>query len=246
MRTLLFISIVLASGALAGLLHGTVNLGLVEPYLDIAIGIENQNLFASGQEQDNEEFWSSHNSYREWQRGGQVLAGVILGAATGSLFGIVFALSRHVLPGNHDVKRAAVLAGIMWLTVFFIPFLKYPTNPPTVGEAETIELRVVLYISFVAISGFGAAALYQIAKRTGGGRNRKAAVVVAGYAGLMIAAFVLMPQNPDEVTAPTDLVDGFRVASVLGVSSFWASVSLFLGALWQRFKPDAPIETRSQ
>ena len=48
MKTLLFILIVLFSGALAGTIHGIVNLGIVEPYLDQAIGIENQNLFASG------------------------------------------------------------------------------------------------------------------------------------------------------------------------------------------------------
>ena len=44
MKTIVFIVIVLASGAIAGLVHGTVNFAIVEPYLDQAIGIENQNL----------------------------------------------------------------------------------------------------------------------------------------------------------------------------------------------------------
>ena len=48
MRTVVFIAIVLVSGALAGFIHGSVNFAIVEPYLDQAIGIENQNLFASG------------------------------------------------------------------------------------------------------------------------------------------------------------------------------------------------------
>ena len=39
-------------GALAGAIHGTVNFAIVEPYLDEAIGIENQNLFDSGQKED--------------------------------------------------------------------------------------------------------------------------------------------------------------------------------------------------
>ena len=43
-----FIAIVLVSGFVAGTIHGAVNLAIVEPYLDKAIGIENQNLFASG------------------------------------------------------------------------------------------------------------------------------------------------------------------------------------------------------
>jgi hypothetical protein len=44
MKTSIFLIIVLVSGALAGLVWGSANLVLVEPYLDEAIGIENQNL----------------------------------------------------------------------------------------------------------------------------------------------------------------------------------------------------------
>ena len=44
-----FIAIVLVSGFVAGTIHGAVNLAIVEPYLDEAIGIENQALFESGE-----------------------------------------------------------------------------------------------------------------------------------------------------------------------------------------------------
>ena len=43
-----FIVIVLVSGFVAGTIHGAVNLAIVEPYLDEAIGIENQALFNLG------------------------------------------------------------------------------------------------------------------------------------------------------------------------------------------------------
>ena len=105
MKTSLFIIIVLISGAFAGLIHGTVNFAIVEPYLDQAIGIENQNLFASGEEEDTPEFWVEYEGYRDWQKSGQILAGIILGMSIGSLFGIVFALSRKSLPGNNDIKK---------------------------------------------------------------------------------------------------------------------------------------------
>ena len=104
MKTFLFIVIVLLSGASAGLIHGTVNFAIVEPYLDQAIGIENQNLFESGEEEDSTQFWVEYEGYRVWQKSGQILAGVILGTSMGALFGIVFALSRNVLPGNNDIK----------------------------------------------------------------------------------------------------------------------------------------------
>ena len=128
-----FIVIVLVSGFAAGTIHGAVNLVIVEPYLDEAIEIENQSLIASGQVQDTPQFWVEYNSYRDWQKSGQILAGGILGMSIGALFGIVFAYSRNSLPKGHTVKKTFVLAAIMWLTIFLIPFLKYPANPPTVG-----------------------------------------------------------------------------------------------------------------
>ena len=106
MKIALFITIVLVSGCFAGVIHGLANLAIVEPYLDEAIGIENQNLFLSGEEEDAPEFWVEYNSYRYWQKGGQVLAGAILGTSIGALFGIVFDYSRNALTQGHTVKKA--------------------------------------------------------------------------------------------------------------------------------------------
>jgi predicted cobalt transporter CbtA len=44
-----------------------------------------------------------------------------------------------------------------------------------------------------------------------------------------------MPENPDEVTAPMNLVNEFRLMSVLGVTSFWISVGFILGLFWNKF-----------
>ena len=111
MNTGRFILLVLVSGCLAGIIHGATNMVIVEPYLDSAIDIENQNLFASGEEKDTAEFWEEFREYRIWQKGGQLLAGAILGTSIGALFGIVFAYSRNVLPGNTD-DVYLILAGM--------------------------------------------------------------------------------------------------------------------------------------
>ena len=84
----------------------------------------------------------------------------------GSLFGIVYALSRNSLPGKNDVTKSVILAGIMWLTIYIIPFLKYPANPPTVGDGETVMLRAILYVSFIALSGIGVVIFYKIITET--------------------------------------------------------------------------------
>ena len=64
MKTGLFIVIVLLSGCFAGIIYGVLNLIIVEPYLDSAINIENQNLFSSGEEIDGPQFWVEYYEYR--------------------------------------------------------------------------------------------------------------------------------------------------------------------------------------
>src|SRR6185437_8372073 len=92
------------------------------------------------------------SAYRLWQKGGEIAAGTILGLSLGSLFGIVFAYARNSIPGSSNKKKALLLAGVMWFVLFLVPALKYPANPPAVGEPETIYYRQQLYIAFLAIS----------------------------------------------------------------------------------------------
>lgn len=234
MKTSLFLAIVLVSGFSSGLIHGLVNLIVVEPYLDTAIGIENQNKFLQGQAKDTPQFWDEFSKYRTWQKEGAVLSGGILGLATGSLFGLVFAYSRNKLPTQHNVKKALVLAGIMWLVLFFIPFLKYPANPPTVGDPNTIAFRESSYIAFIALSGFGALGFTKLYKRL---QNKKFLIPI-GYTVYMIIVFLIMPQNPDKITAPVDLINGFRMASLSTMTLYWIVNAVILGLLWQKFQPD--------
>ena len=232
MKTGLFIIVVLVSGCFAGLIHGGINLAIVEPYLDQAIGIENQTLFATGEEEDSPAFWVEYNSYRVWQKGGQILAGAILGTSIAALVGIVFLFVRNVLPEGNNVKKILVLSGLMWFTIFVIPFLKYPANPPTVGETETVVIRGILFVSFIAISGLGAVIFYQIYKKL---QNKKIFAFV-GYAIFISVTFFLMPENPDEITAPMELVDGFRSASFLAVSLYWLTLGFILGGFIEKLQ----------
>ena len=235
MKTFLFICIVLVSGFAAGIAHGLVNFAIVEPYLDQAIGIENMGKFQSGQEHDTPQFWENFNTYRIWQKQGQILAGGILGLSTGALFGVVFAYSRHVLPGDNHIKKALVLAGMMWFTIFFIPFLKYPANPPTVGDPNTIVLRSSLYIAIIILSGLGALGFSRIYKRMQ--KSMKRLLVPIGFAVYISTICVLLPPSPDAITAPMDLVNGFRIVSVLTVTMTWIINAIILGYLWERFQP---------
>jgi len=127
------------------------------------------------------------------------------------------------------------LAGIMWFTMFVIPFLKYPANPPTVGDPETVVLRSILYLSFITISGFGAVGFYKLSQKF---QNKRKLVPIIGYGIFISVVFFVMPENPDEITAPIDWVNEFRIMSFLGVTSFWVSIGVILGFFWNRFSPN--------
>jgi predicted cobalt transporter CbtA len=232
MKTITFIAITLLTGAMAGTILAILNQGIVEPFIEKAIALENERAAAQGIMVNPIEF----DNYRIWQRVGQIAAGTILGTSLGALFGLAFAYSRNSIPTSSNMKKALILAGVMWLVLFIFPALKYPANPPAVGNPDTIYYRQSLYIAYLAISGLtalGAAFLY----RKLGNKQAKKALIPAIYAGILIAAYLTMPPNPDEITAPTDLVVGFRIASGFTMSVFWLLLGVLLGWFWDKFKP---------
>lgn len=239
-KGILFIFIILASGATAGLIHGTVNTFVVNPYLEQAIEIENQALFSTGEAKDTVEFRAGYESYRDWQRGGQILASIVLGAAVGSLFGAVFLISKESLPGKNYISKALLLAGIMWVALYVIAFIKYPPSPPAVGDPETITVRTALYVSLLVASGIGVIGFAKIAfymhKVKNISAKSSALISVGCYAAFAIVLCIALPPNPDpEPMMDSELLDGFRVASAIGVTAFWASAGIILGLAWNAY-----------
>ena len=239
MKTLAFILITLISGAIAGTILGLINQLLVEPYIDQAIEIEVQNTVASGEPVDLDELVQ----YRLWQKGGEIVAGTILGTSISALFGIVYVYSRDSLPGSNNKKKGLILAGIMFFVILLIPALKYPANPPAVGDPETIGYRESLYIGMLVISGFtalGVAVLYRSL-----GQNRKESrkiIVPAIYAVIIALAFTVLPNNPDEVAISADLLMNFRIVTTITMGIFWGALGILLGSFWDVVKPH---ETRA-
>jgi predicted cobalt transporter CbtA len=238
LKAITFVIITLLSGAIAGTILGAINQALVEPYIDRAISIETQNAIKEGEIVNPVEL----QNHRLWQKGGEIAAGTILGMSLGALFGIVFVYSRNLLlpHSNSNIKKALVLAGIMWFVLFLIPTLKYPANPPAVGDPDTIYYRQSLYIGLLAISGFSALGLAFLYRKLGSiAPNNKNRVIIVPliYAAIIVGAFLILPSNPDKISAPIDLVQGFRIASAFTMTIFWGLLGITLGALWDRLKP---------
>jgi predicted cobalt transporter CbtA len=232
MKTIIFIAITLLAGAIAGTILGAINQVAVEPYIDHAVELEMQNANQSSQIINPAEF----TAYRLWQRGGEILAGTILGLSIGSLFGIVFAYIHSSVPGSNNKKKALILAGIMWFVLFLMPALKYPANPPAVGDPETIYYRQSLYVAFLAISGFSALGLAFLYRKMGA-LNIKKAIIPVAYAAIISGAYLAMPANPDPINAPMDLVMGFRITSAITISMFWGLLGVIFGTFWDKLNP---------
>jgi len=68
-------------------------------------------------------------------------------------------------------------------------------------------------------------------------QSRKKIIAFVGYAIFISAVFAVMPPNPDDISAPIELVNQFRIMSVIAVSVFWVSVATILGIFWHKFQP---------
>ena len=90
---------------------------------------------------------------RGTQAGIGLFTGVtVYSASFGGLFAVVFAFVYG--RGNRVGARnlAALLALAAFIAVNVVPALKYPANPPSVGESDTIGLRTALYFTMMLIS----------------------------------------------------------------------------------------------
>lgn len=229
MKALTLVGITLSSGVIAGIILAFLNLGIVEPTIDKAIALEVQKQVSLGENVNMSELID----YRYWQKAGAFAGGAIYGAGLASLFGVVFVFARSKLPGKNNKQKAILLAGIMWLVLFLMVALKYPANPPAVGDPETIYYRETLYVGYILISGLAALGMAVIWIRTR--INSKKIIIPLMYAAIMVTAYVVMPSNPDKIEISMDLIQTFRILTAITIGVFWGTLGLIFGSLWDKF-----------
>ena len=223
------VGITLSSGVIAGIILALLNLGIVEPTIDKAIALEVQKQVSSGKNVNMSELID----YRYWQKGGAFAGGAIYGVGLASLFGVVFVFSRNKLPGKNNKQKAIVLSGIMWFVLFLMVALKYPANPPAVGNPETIYYREILYVAYIMISGFAALGMAVVWIKTR--MNSKRIIIPLIYAAIMAAAYVVMPSNPDKIEISMDLIQTFRILTAITIGIFLGILGIVFGSLWDKF-----------
>ena len=238
----------LVRGMLVGIVAGLLSFGFLkvygEPQVDRAIAFETQQDAAKtaadkarGMHMSDEE--EPELVSRPVQAGlGLFTAVLVYSVAFGGLFGLAFAFAFGRIPGALTPQAvSALLAAAGFVAIYLVPNLKYPANPPSVGDPETIGTRTALYFSMIAISiaaMIGSVTLKRLFVARLGEWNANVAVAACYIVVVAVTALLLPMVNevPDEF--PAVVLWKFRIASVGAQFIMWATLGLLFGALTQR------------
>lgn len=217
----------LIAGLAAGLTVAVFHAIVTEPLIDRAIALEAERHAPAGDH-------AQPIVSRQAQKGGLFLGFLLYGVTWALLFGVAYHLAQRFLPlaGARGPRLLAALAA--YWAVGLLPFLKYPANPPGVGDPETIGYRQALYLGFLVLSIAGTAlalALSGRSVRAGASTARRWALALAALAAFSLLLYLAMPPNPDPIEMPADIVSSFRLLSLLGLTLFWAVLGFFFAML---------------
>ncbi len=251
----------LLAGALAGVLAFVFARIFVEPVIDRAIGYED----GVGAARAAMEHGAHGHGAEVFTRGIQANIGMGFGVlafsvAMGAFFAVVFAVT-HGRVGNVSARLLSVyVAGGMLLSLYVVPALKYPANPPAVSLDETIRQRTLLYLLMVVVSAaLFVGAVYlgrRLAARMG---PWNATLAAAGSYIVVIAVVMLILPTIDETPGPlrdsagkiiyegfpADDLYQFRLFSLGTQVVMWATIGLVFATLASRFLDEKRRETVS-
>ena len=208
MSRLLTISLIF--GLIAGLLVGGFHNLFTVPVMERAIALEEARAVSESPSAAGAEETPVSPGV---QRIGMVVGTGIYGLILGLVFAGGYSLLRRVHPNWKPVALAATVGILGFWALSLFPFIKFPVNPPGVGDAETLVLRQLSQTVFLVLSAAGIVALLVgLAKINslnvaGQFRMQLRAALALGY-GVFAAVIVFaIPGNPDPVPVPVDLLN---------------------------------------
>ena len=188
---------------------------------------------------------------------------VAFGLAMGCLFGVVYCLAYGRV-GRVSARRLSLLvAGAMFLALYLVPFLKYPANPPAVGNGDTIGQRAELYGVMVVACVVAAAGAVWLGQRLAVRLGSWNATLVAGLAFVVVVGVVgallpplgslaanagasgpLLSETPQPLRDPSgaivypgfdaDLLYWFRLYALGAQALLWAVIGVAFAPLAER------------
>ncbi len=231
------------AGAAGGALAGAFGYALAEPVMDRAVRLQTAREAAEHAAQQDAGLTVEHSVEvfaRSTQHAGLLVASLVTGLALGVLFGVLYAI-RHRTDqtpgtGRDGWHRSLVLGAAAWFAVYLVPFLRYPANPPGVGDPGTIDTRTRGYLAAVAIGILGVTAALRLAgdlHRRGLRPSHRQLAVVAVLLVTLALPFAL-PANTDPLEVPAGLLWQFRVLALITSTLLWAGLAVTFGLLAER------------
>ena len=219
-------------GVLAGLVVYCFGKIFGEPSIDLAIAFEGRMMQAMNMPEGPE--LVSRAVQSTW---GLLTGTLLYGAAFGGLFALVFAYAFGRMGSLGPRATSALLAVMGFIAIVLVPDLKYPANPPAVGEMNTIGFRTEWFFLMIVIS-IAAMTLALSARKALVERHGTWNAAIAG--GILFAAIIGLAQfflpAIDEVPAdfPASTLWNFRIAALGMQLVMWTVLGLGFGVLAER------------
>jgi predicted cobalt transporter CbtA len=174
---------------------------------------------------------------------------LIFGIAMGALFAVLFCrlYGAYARVRNAGPRALSIrLAAGAFIVVYLVPFVKYPPNPPAVGQSDTIGARTGWYLVMVAASVVLAMAAVWLAGRLAAriGVWNAGLAAAGGYAVLVAAVMLVLPdvhETPEPMRDasgaiiypgfPADVLYDFRLVSLGTQLVLWAAIGLVFATL---------------
>jgi predicted cobalt transporter CbtA len=171
------------------------------------------------------------------------------GLAMGALFAVLFCFAYGRAGNVGPRPLSALLAAGAFTAVYLVPFVKYPPNPPAVGQADTIGARTGWYLVMVLTSVVLAVVAVWLARRLAGRLGKwNAGLIAAGaYVVVIAVAIVLLPtvnETPRPMRDasgaiiypgfPADVLYDFRLLSLGTQLVLWVTIGLVFATLADR------------
>ncbi|MEU5592908.1 CbtA family protein [Streptomyces sp. NPDC020298] len=222
----------LVRGMLAGLAAGVLALVaaylLGEPSVDKAISFED----AHSHEHEMEVVSRSLQS-----TAGLATGVLVYGVAFGGIAALAYCFALGRIGRFGPRATALLLSGCALLAVYVVPFLKYPANPPSVGEPDTIGKRTTLYFLMMVLSVLLAIGATILGKRLAPGLGTWWATVVAAAVFVVVIglAYAFLPAiNEVPKDFPATLLWRFRLSALAIQTVLWGGFGLLFGELAER------------
>jgi predicted cobalt transporter CbtA len=228
-------------GFLAGLLVFTFAKVFGEPQVDRAIAFETamdeakaKADLAKGIHDPEEPELVSRPVQASW---GLLTGVMVYCTAFGGLFALVFAFAYGRVSNLSPRAVSALLALTGIICLYIVPNLKYPANPPSVGNPDTIGIRTGLYFAMMALSVAAMIGAAILRKRLAPQYGAWSAALIASLVyivAVIVVAALLPPINEVPADFPAVVLWHFRIDSLAMQAIMWTTLGLAFGFLTER------------